>query len=120
MKVLVTGGRSFGRLQYVYATLDDLHKTYGFKLLIHGDCRSKTGALSADQLGHNWAKARGVQPCACEALWAYHGHSAGFRRNGAMLRLAPDIVVAFPGGNGTADMVHRAQSLDIPVISVGP
>jgi ABC-type Fe3+-hydroxamate transport system substrate-binding protein len=32
-----------------------------------------------------------------------------------MLRLRPDLVVAFPGGRGTADMVAAATDAGIPV-----
>ena len=31
----------------------------------------------------------------------------------------PDLVVAFPGGRGTADMVGRARSAGIEVIDFG-
>jgi len=27
----------------------------------------------------------------------------------------PDLVLAFPGGNGTADMIRRAEAANIPV-----
>lgn len=30
----------------------------------------------------------------------------------------PDMVVAFPGGAGTADMVRRAKAADIPVVEI--
>jgi predicted polyphosphate/ATP-dependent NAD kinase len=30
----------------------------------------------------------------------------------------PDIVLAFPGGRGTADMVRRAVAADIPVRTI--
>jgi hypothetical protein len=31
----------------------------------------------------------------------------------------PELVIAFPGGSGTADMVRRARAANIPVIEVG-
>jgi hypothetical protein len=31
----------------------------------------------------------------------------------------PDLVVAFPGGRGTADMVRRARAAGISVIEIG-
>jgi len=36
-----------------------------------------------------------------------------------MLELGTDAVVAFPGGNGTADMVRRAEAAGVPVWRVG-
>jgi len=32
----------------------------------------------------------------------------------------PDMVVAFPGGKGTADMVHKAQAAKVTVTIVFP
>lgn len=50
------------------------------------------------------------------ADWQKHGRSAGPIRNQQMLEQGrPDLVVAFPGGVGTADMVARAKKANIPV-----
>jgi predicted Rossmann-fold nucleotide-binding protein len=35
-----------------------------------------------------------------------------------MMEWKPDLVVAFPGGSGTADMVSRARGAGIEVIEV--
>jgi hypothetical protein len=32
----------------------------------------------------------------------------------------PDLVVAFPGGRGTADMVRRAKAAGVRVVAVTP
>src|SRR5690606_26793755 len=81
-------------------------------LLIHGDARG------ADRLGGEWAKVRGVQEVKCPANWDAHGKSAGYRRNSAMLLLKPDLVVAFPGGAGTASMVRMAKNNYIEVVEI--
>jgi hypothetical protein len=31
----------------------------------------------------------------------------------------PDLVVAFPGGRGTADMVRRADGAEVPIMAGG-
>jgi len=41
---------------------------------------------------------------------------AGPERNAAMLGLGPDLVVAFPGGSGTAGMVRLAKAAGVEVI----
>ena len=47
-----------------------------------------------------------------DADWAKYGPVAGPIRNQDMLDLhRPKMVIAFPGGKGTADMVKRAKKL---------
>jgi hypothetical protein len=46
-----------------------------------------------------------------------HGRAAGPIRNQAILDEGkPDLVVAFPGGRGTTDMVSRVQNARIEVL----
>lgn len=102
MIVLITGGREFRNQRLMWAVLDRLHQENKFTYLVHGD------APGADQMAHRWAKQRGVQPVAMEALWDVEGDSAGPMRNGRMLEFAkPQMVVAFPGNTGTTDMVKK-------------
>lgn len=116
-RVLVTGGRDFTDGDYVFRQLALLHHRYGFRLLIHG------GARGADTLADVWARGAGVHPCKCDALWPYWRSRgfykmAGTERNAAMLLLQPQLVVAFPGGNGTRDMVQQAKLAEIPVLNL--
>jgi predicted solute-binding protein len=66
-----------------------------------------------------WAKAEGV-PCEVyQADWARLGRKAGPIRNQRMLDEAkPDVVIAFPGGRGTADMLRRTRQAGVEVIEV--
>lgn len=51
--------------------------------------------------------------------WDKYGNAAGPIRNQQMLDEGkPDLVVAFPGGRGTADMVNKARKAGIEVIEV--
>jgi hypothetical protein len=53
------------------------------------------------------------------AQWKKHGRAAGPIRNQRMLDEGkPDLVVAFPGGRGTADMIRRAERAGVPVQQV--
>mgnify|MGYP001604595866 CR=1 FL=1 len=55
------------------------------------------------------------------ADWDQYGRSAGPIRNQHMLEQGkPDLVIAFPGGRGTSDMMTRARSAGIPVMQVTP
>jgi predicted Rossmann-fold nucleotide-binding protein len=88
-------------------------------LLLHGGARGADAAIAraAHQLG--WSAL--VMP----AKWQRHGRAAGPIRNRELLELAvaraeahssPGVstsvlVVAFPGGPGTASLVHQARRL---------
>lgn len=109
MRVLVCGGRDFFDSAGLSAVLDQMHASRPFKVLIHG------AAIGADTLAGEWAKARGVTVEAYPARWDLHGRSAGPIRNRRMLRKGkPDVVIAFPGGDGTADMVRQAKAAGVP------
>ena len=108
MKVLVCGGRKYARRDLVYAGLDRLNAASRIALVIHGAC---TGA---DTLAGDWAAARGV-PVADYPIEAGEG---GFARNLRMLEASqPDLVVHFPGGNGTKHM--RDLAIDYGVNTLG-
>jgi hypothetical protein len=108
--VLVCGGRTYADRDKLYAVLDELHQRNHFTHLLHGN------APGADSLAGSWArKTNRVQEVCCPANWDAHGHSAGYIRNRAMADLSPDLVVAFPGGRGTASMVGLAKDRAIPV-----
>jgi hypothetical protein len=104
-RVLVCGGRDYQLQGEMFLILDHLHSEYGFDFLVHGD------ASGADRLASRWANQRGVQQIKVPANWnGPHKKGAGPLRNQLMLDLFdPDVIVAFPGGSGTYDMVTRAN-----------
>jgi hypothetical protein len=111
MKVLVCGGREFDNEQMVENVLSSIHGSGRITRLING------GARGADKLAWGWANRHGVFPAVYKAQWDEHGPAAGPIRNSKMLKVEePDLVVAFPGGVGTADMVKKAHSAGVPVI----
>lgn len=114
MKVLVCGGRDYSDYDTVIDVLNDVEMTFGpIKAIIHG------GASGADLLGSRWGFATGRSVMPFKANWNLHGKAAGPIRNQLMLDKAkPDLVVAFPGGKGTADMVARAKAANVKVIEV--
>ena len=114
MKVLVTGGRDFSNTSLLFETLDEIHKTTTITLIIHG------AASGADTLANTWALQKGVPVESCPPDWARCGRGAGPVRINEMLEVAPDLVVAFPGGKGTADMVQRARKAGIEIVVVQP
>jgi hypothetical protein len=107
MRVLVCGGRDYYDVGRVAQVLED--KREPVDMVIHG------GAAGADEIAGQWARRRGVPEVVVPANWNYYGKRAGHERNAWMLRLQPDLVIAFPGGRGTANMVSQARKAGIRV-----
>lgn len=112
-RVLVCGGRDYRNWEQLYHVLSYLAVEYGFTEVIHGAARG------ADTMADQWASMTGLPARAFPANWALYRNAAGAKRNQQMLDEGkPDLVVAFPGGDGTADMVRRARAANIRVIEV--
>lgn len=111
MRVLVCGGRNFHDRIAVFGWLQACHLTHKIECVIHGD------ASGADYLAGRWAETEKVPVRAFPADWDQHGKAAGPMRNQQMVDDGkPDLVIAFPGGRGTADMRRRATAAGIKVI----
>lgn len=114
MRVLVTGGRHYSDKSRVYSTLDKIHAQTPISCIIEG------GATGADRIGRMWALERSVDVLTFPADWKAHGRAAGPIRNQQMIDEGnPDLVVAFPGGAGTANMVGLASGTGVKVYVVG-
>lgn len=113
MRVLVCGGRNFNNYKMLAETLDELNKIHRFTCLIEGEARG------ADRLSRAWANSRKIPVEAYPADWDTYWKSAGPIRNQEMLdKGKPDMVVAFPGSVGTADMLERAKKVNLPRVIV--
>jgi hypothetical protein len=113
MRVLVCGGREYQDYLRFARAMCALRDELGpFEAVIHG------GAQGADWCAHLWANSPTgeISEIVFKADWATHGCKAGPIRNQQMLDEGkPDLVVAFPGGRGTDDMVRRAEKAGVPV-----
>jgi hypothetical protein len=92
----------------VYSMLD----LFGVSFVVQG------GARGADALAGQWAQDRGGSQKRVPAEWIKHGRAADHIRNAAMLLEKPDLVIAFPGGAGTADMVRQAKKAGGCVVAI--
>jgi hypothetical protein len=126
MRVLVTGGRTFTTHEdrmWLYDALNLLHTKAVITEIIEG------GANGADLAAKNWClwrRACGdrIELTTVEAEWERHSRGlkdgqknpAGVIRNNEMAKLRPDVVLATPGGNGTAHMVAIAKKAGLQVI----
>ena len=126
MRLLVCGGRTYGENTagkpddqiaaervVIATTLDAIYAQDDIECLIHG-C-----APGADRLGARWAASHGIPQDRYPAAWHRLGPRAGPARNARMLAEGkPDLVVAFKGGSGTANMVKQARDAGVLVREV--
>jgi len=110
MRVLVCGGREF-------ADCDLLNIVLGSLCLSRNDVIIHGAAPGAATLSGRWGETRGVPVEAYPADWEKHGRAAGPIRNKCMLEEGrPDLVVAFPGGRGTTNLVQQARAAGVRVL----
>ena len=112
MQVIICGGRHYEISEEGYGWL----ASFPITRVLQG------GAEGADRCARQWAQQRGIPWDTFPADWAQYGKAAGPRRNATMLQAlqsaGDDIaVMAFPGGAGTADMVHKAETAGVPLLS---
>jgi hypothetical protein len=111
--VCVCGGRDFDDIDFLEKTMDELAEKYRITKLIHGEARG------ADMMANDWAFSRDIPRRGYRAKWEKHGNAAGPIRNQEMLDHGkPELVVAFPGGSGTAHMVKIAKRAGIKVLEI--
>jgi hypothetical protein len=125
-RVLVCGGRDYADYYRLAEFLDNLCAERGWVTepdefgnhlpmvhIISGMARG------ADTLAIDWAVTRYCSWSEYPADWKRHGNKAGPIRNQYMLDHGkPDIVVAFPGGVGTRDMISRAKKSGVELVEV--
>lgn len=109
-RVLVCGGRDFDDHDFLWRVLDEIHYGMNITMLIHGAARG------ADSIASSWADNRHVKQVGMPAEWRIYGRGAGVVRNAKMLKiLKPNLVIAFFGGRGTANMVKIARAAGVEV-----
>lgn len=113
MRVLVCGGRDYADRQ---ALFDYLERIWRESAPVDALEIIQGGATGADALAREWCCQREVAYFNVPANWKMLGKAAGPIRNQRMIdEYRPDLVIAFPGGRGTADMVNRADKAGVPV-----
>lgn len=143
-RILVCGGRNYTDRLKLFAALDAICVERGWTS--GGDCRGTENYLprvvvisgkapGADTLALDWATVNWCGTKEFPADWTDLSHPdaviqtrrdgsrydalAGHRRNQQMIDEGkPDLVVAFPGGAGTADMVRRARAAGVEVLEI--
>lgn len=117
MIVLVTGGRNYGERIEERERLHDALAQLRPTCVVHGYARG------ADRIARQWTSNRDILAMGFRAEWELDGKSAGPARNARMvawvkerLRLGESVIVlACPGGKGTADCVRQALRAGLSV-----
>lgn len=108
--VAVCGGRDFADREFMADVLEQEIKATD--VVVTGD------ATGADRLADEWARRNYNHVIRIPALWDQYGRAAGARRNAVIATLSLRLLIAFPGGPGTADMVRKARAAGIEVLEV--
>lgn len=109
LRIIVCGGRDYTDSHRVWRVIKRLHEHRPNLYVIHG------AAKGADMLASHAARALGIPDIHVPAQWDAYGKGAGPIRNSWMLDLNPDLVIAFPGGRGTANMMKQARDRHVEV-----
>lgn len=132
MKWLVCGGRDYGNdgpngpeYSHIIGELERLASKYcpGYPseqiMLPEGIEIISGGTKGVDTVAIDWAICNWLYFKEYEAQWNLYGKKAGYLRNIQMLKEGkPDLVIAFPGGKGTAMMVDIARKAGVETIVV--
>lgn len=130
-RIAVTGGRDHAITKkeagdFFHIIIPREHpvrrKTSRRIIILHGNCRG------VDQRAAELAESWGYPAVPFEAPWDplkkllgeenSRWKAAGHLRNWQLLHAA-DLLVAFPGGRGTADCVRQARELGVEVVEIG-
>jgi len=120
-RVLVCGGRTYEDRTRFFSFMDRVLETIGGTgetprrdvVIIHGSARG------ADALADDYGRERGLRVIRYPADWNTHKKAAGPIRNRLMLTNGqPHVIIAFKGGNGTADMIRQGKRAGVPVYEV--
>lgn len=109
MRIAITGGRDYGNRHLVASVLDLIGLLNGQSVILVGDCPTGVDAFVVG---------RRKDAQVFRAEWSKFNIGAGPIRNRAILDSGVDIVIAFPGGRGTSNMVKQARERNIPVIEL--
>lgn len=111
IRALICGGRDFNEVDFVARKLDVFHSVHPVSVVIQG------GANGVDAIAKAWAMDRGIKYIEYPAQWDLYGKRAGYLRNVQMVKEGkPNIVIAFPGGRGTFNMIQVAKQNGLQVV----
>lgn len=112
VKLAVCGGRNERLFPTRKYDLSLQIAELGATEIVTGGCRG------IDQDAEDYAMELGLETTTFRPAWNEHGRAAGPLRNKQIAEYA-DVLVAFPGGAGTEDMVQQMEALGKKVVRLG-
>lgn len=109
---VITGGSGFANVVSIETFLEQCREHKGITKLI------VSGASRAEKISASWARSNGIKVVTFDLDYTMPRKEAVAERNKMMLNKYVDFVVAFPGGDSTADMCAQADALGIQVYRV--
>jgi YspA, cpYpsA-related SLOG family len=108
-KIGITGGRNYTNKARVRHVLDMAYRVLGDRMFLVVGC-----ARGVDAHAREWAADTLLpeQYAIYHADWHRLGKSAGHQRNRMMLHSGLDMLIAFPGGVGTENMLSQTRKLN--------
>lgn len=120
--VLVCGSRDGARVPFarVAGVLEALSMEDGVGVVVHGACGcdrifDESRLKGVDGHAHRWARRAQVPVLGFPADWSAGGADGPLRNRMMAQVVAPDLVVAFPGGLETKSMVAEARRAGVQV-----
>jgi hypothetical protein len=111
MRILVCGGRDYDDDNFIHLELTRFHWRTPITVLIHG------AVSGAGMAAETWARRNSIDVVRYPPNWERLGKKAEGHRNTFMLADSrPDVVLAFPGGRHTADLVEKAAAAGVRVV----
>jgi hypothetical protein len=115
IRIGITGGRDYANEAKVRHVLDLAYSRLEDKMFLVVGC-----ARGADKHARTWA-ADTLPPDQYEiykADWDTYGKAAGHLRNKEMATSGLKLLIAFPGGTGTANMKKQCADLGIKILEI--
>lgn len=105
MRVAVCGGKDFLAMHLISAVLFKVHRSTHITELLIGNCRG------VDEIVNDWARRTGIPVRQINSDWLAYGDEADAVRNQMVIDERPDVVVIFPGGKRTNDLMDKAIAI---------
>jgi len=110
--VVATGGRAYEGDAEAEDQFKKVLQLVDAQVLRHGGCSG------ADEFADDVARRMRLIVEIYEADWSTYGRAAGPIRNRTMVNGA-DVLIAMPGGRGTADCIRAAKKAGLEVFHIG-
>jgi len=112
-RVWVAGGRNYKDARRLCQVLDRYREKHDVGIIITG---AQTGT---DTLAEQYAREHEIAYIGVPAQWSKYGKRAGPLRNERIAAFfAPAVLIAFPGGPGTASAIKIAREYEIQVYEI--